>query len=443
MENQTNKNKNKKQLDKNKIENYVKDSISYIQKNKKYFMAGLLLLLFVIILVTGIALSKEKKKVPDPKTKVEVQEKDGFAKTKDKKILELVKSYYEAYAKGDIHALEQIATPISKNEQDYIKLFSKPISDYKILDCYAQKGLEENSYLISVHMEIIFKDIKTSAPGLDFFYLKTTEDGRLYMDNLYSQFNMQVEEYAMDEKVSALIEKYEQQEQVLDLQKVVQGEYDKAINGDDELSKMVNTTVQGEIGKWLSKTQIEQYQEAPPFLLASADEAKKEEVAKDDTEKDDAATDESKEDKDTDKTTTKKAKRVTTTDRVNLRKRATKSSNALVAVPKGTTLKVIGTSKNKKWTKVKYAGETGYIKNTYLKKKNSDASQQDYFVKGDKILLSSTVNIRASMSKRSRKVGTAYVGDTVKVVMSYDEGWTKVKWNGKSGYILTSLLFEQ
>ena len=32
------------------------------------------------------------------------------------------------------------------------------------------------------------------------------------------------------------------------------------------------------------------------------------------------------------------------------------------------------------------------------------------------------------------------IRDRVTVVMSYAEGWTKVKWNGETGYIKTSLL---
>ena len=54
--------------------------------------------------------------------------------------------------------------------------------------------------------------------------------------------------------------------------------------------------------------------------------------------------------------------------------------------------------------------------------------------------LEDTVNIRSSMSEDSDRVGTAYAGETVTVVMSYAEGWTKVNWNGKTGYIKSSLL---
>ena len=50
------------------------------------------------------------------------------------------------------------------------------------------------------------------------------------------------------------------------------------------------------------------------------------------------------------------------------------------------------------------------------------------------------INVDDCMSETSEKIGTVYSGEKVTVVMSYAEGWTKVTWNGKIGYIKTSLL---
>ena len=61
---------------------------------------------------------------------------------------------------------------------------------------------------------------------------------------------------------------------------------------------------------------------------------------------------------------------------------------------------------------------------------------------GDKITLTSTVNIRSGMDSSSSKVAVAYAGESVEVVMSYAEGWTKVKYGKKEGYIRTDLLQE-
>ena len=59
---------------------------------------------------------------------------------------------------------------------------------------------------------------------------------------------------------------------------------------------------------------------------------------------------------------------------------------------------------------------------------------------GTVITIRESINIREGMSTDSAKIGTAYQGEKVTVIMSYAEGWTKVKWNNKTGYIRTDLL---
>lgn len=64
----------------------------------------------------------------------------------------------------------------------------------------------------------------------------------------------------------------------------------------------------------------------------------------------------------------------------------------------------------------------------------------NYLPEGTTLTVTDAYNIRVSMSETSDKVGTTAIGDTIKVVLSYEEGWTKVEWNGKTGFIKTELL---
>ena len=66
--------------------------------------------------------------------------------------------------------------------------------------------------------------------------------------------------------------------------------------------------------------------------------------------------------------------------------------------------------------------------------------QKHRIAAGTKITLTNTVNIRSSMSETASKVGVAYAGDSVTVQMSYAEGWTKVTWKDKEGYVKTEFL---
>lgn len=68
------------------------------------------------------------------------------------------------------------------------------------------------------------------------------------------------------------------------------------------------------------------------------------------------------------------------------------------------------------------------------------STNTQYYNAGDSIRLSSTINIRKSMDESSDRVVVAYEGETVTVVMSYAEGWTKVELSGKTGFVKTELL---
>ena len=62
------------------------------------------------------------------------------------------------------------------------------------------------------------------------------------------------------------------------------------------------------------------------------------------------------------------------------------------------------------------------------------------FAEGTIITLGSATKVREGMSTETDVVATLYKGEKVTVVMSYAEGWTKVTWKNKTGYIRSDLL---
>ena len=133
---------------------------------------------------------------------------------------------------------------------------------------------------------------------------------------------------------------------------------------------------------------------------------------------------------------------VYTIDKVNVRSGADTSADKLGSVEKGTALTRTGTEGD--WSIVDYNGTTGYIKSEFLSaaapENVSETAASEALTEGTTIMLSNTTNIRSSMSETADKVGVAYAGEKVTVVMSYAEGWTKVTWKNKTGYIKTDLL---
>ena len=421
-------NKSENKFDKNGLNK----AIEFVKKHVRYFAAGALFVVLVLVLVFWAGPKKDGEVPENPSEVVEATEEseepyevDAYAE-----INELVTNYYAAYAAGDIDTLFSFAVPISENEQSYIRLFSQYVDGYQNIKCYTKSGLDTNSYLVSVSMEIKFTGVDITAPGLDFFYVRTNEDtGALYIDNLYSQYNLANQENALDTSVQSLIYKFENESDVIALQKEVQTQYDNAIASDENLSAMISSTIPNAITDWVTAmvAQTTETPEQPSTETPTIEETPEE-------------TPETPEETPEEQPITET---LTATDRVNVRASADTASEKLGTVEMGQTVTRTGTEGD--WSIIDFNGRKGYIKSEYL---TADAASVNAggeaaaggIAEGTTITLQSSTNIRSGMSETSDKVGTAYAGEKVKVVMSYAEGWTKVSWNGKTGYIKTSLL---
>ena len=410
--------------------------LRFIREHIRYFAAGALVVVLVIVLAMCAKPKGSDSDVVVNATESTQATEEAYQVDANENINTLITQYYTAYAAGDITTLSSIATPISANEQSYIGLFSQYVDEYQNIKCYTKTGLDANSYLVSVSMEIKFTGVDTTAPGLDFFYVRTNDDGTLYIDNLYSQYNLANQENALDTSVQSLIGQFESESDVVELQSEVQTRYDEALAADENLANMIQTTIPAAIKDWVSQmaaqaateqTEAAEATEQPETEQPQETEQQEEIIQQTDT--------------------------LATKDRVNVRAAADVESEKLGTVDQGTV--VTRTAIAGDWSVIDYNGTAGYVKNEFLtydlpdttadsnsdsSADNSDSTNAASIAEGTVIMLQNTTNIRSGMSEDSSKVGTAYAGEKVTVVMSYAEGWTKVKWNGETGYIKTSLL---
>lgn len=410
--------------------------LRFIREHIRYFAAGALVVVLVIVLAMCAKPKGSDSDVVVNATESTQATEEAYQVDANENINALITQYYTAYAAGDVTTLSSIATPISANEQSYIGLFSQYVDEYQNIKCYTKTGLDENSYLVSVSMEIKFTGVDTTAPGLDFFYVRTNDDGSLYIDNLYSQYNLANQENALDTSIQNLIGQFESESDVMALQSEVQTRYDEALAADENLTNMIQTTIPAAIKDWVSQmaaqaateqTEAAEATEQPETEQPQETEQQEEIIQQTDT--------------------------LATKDRVNVRAAADVESEKLGTLDQGTV--VTRTAIAGDWSVIDYNGTAGYVKNEFLTydlpdttaDSNSDSSADDSdstnsasIAEGTVIMLENTTNIRSGMSEDSSKVGTAYAGEKVTVVMSYAEGWTKVKWNGETGYIKTSLL---
>lgn len=123
---------------------------------------------------------------------------------------------------------------------------------------------------------------------------------------------------------------------------------------------------------------------------------------------------------------------------VNLRSEANTSSSILAELKNGTAVTVVSTTNG--WCKVTCSGKTGYIKQDYVSttgsvSNNTSASTGTAAV----VKCSSTVNFRSSASTSSTVLGELKNGTAV-TVLSTSNGWSKVSYAGKAGYISADYL---
>lgn len=413
----------------------------FVFRYKRYFLAGCIFICMILVLAFGT-----KTAVTDTSSEGVYKE---FKKNKNTKVNKLIEDYYTAYANGDTDKIKELVdpSPLSDQEISYIQFYSQYIDSFSDIQVYTKEGLDKGSYLTSVRVNLKYKDIDTPAPGQDFFYIETN-DGKLYINNKYGSFNQNNNIYEMDTKVSDLISVFIRQQDLLDIQAEVTNEYNAAIKSDEALKSFMTDTLKAAIVQWNTNYNAQIAAEAEQAAAAAEQEA--EEAAKAEEEA------KAKEEEEAKAAETEEAKansyEGTVNSRANVRSAADKNSDRLGSLDSGKTITIYGEEGD--FYKFDYNGTTAYITKDAVSVASADGSTETETAtstedtgtatgsleKGKKITIQSTTNIRSKMDKSSSKVAVAYAGETVEVVMSYSEGWTKVKYKNKEGYIRTDLL---
>lgn len=400
-----------------------------------------IILLVVLIKYTGSKGTVQPTETPET-TEVVLSEEnvpEEYQKDAYPEINELITNYYKAYAAGDNDTLATFTDPLSEAEKGYITAFSQYVEEYRNIACYTKKGLDENSYIVSAYMEIKLKDADTAAPGLERFYV-TKKDGVFVIDNLYGQFNTRMKEFDVDEDVKALLEEFNQQADVVKLRTEVEQRYKEALESDENLKKIVDTQIPDTLTVWASD-QVAAAKKAEEERIAAEEAAKK------------AAEEEAAKKAEEEKRAAELAAAVTVfaTDKVNVRAEANETAEVIGQLEFGSQTTRL--EEKDGWSRIDYSdGKQGYVRSDFLALEapaappaadtnaETPAEPAGNLAEGSVITAKESVILRESMGEDSKKIATVFAGEKVTVIMSYAEGWTKVDYNGKTGFIKTALL---
>ncbi|PEC20843.1 SH3 domain-containing protein [Bacillus cereus] len=105
----------------------------------------------------------------------------------------------------------------------------------------------------------------------------------------------------------------------------------------------------------------------------------------------------------------------------------------------GTTLNVVGSENG--WFKVNYQGKTGYVSSEFVKfvKGGTATPEQPSQAIGDYYINAAALNVRSGEGTNYRIIGALPQGQKVQVI-SENSGWSKINYNGQTGYIGTRFL---
>ena len=117
-----------------------------------------------------------------------------------------------------------------------------------------------------------------------------------------------------------------------------------------------------------------------------------------------------------------------TASALKLRSEASTASACLTLLSQGTSV-VVEDDSIAGWYKVNYEGVTGYLSSEYVSFSVSGSAKL-----GNGKVPGNDVNVRSAASTSASKLGSLNKGDVV-AVTGIDNGWYKISFNGKTGYV--------
>ncbi len=97
-------------------------------------------------------------------------------------INELFDVYYKAMVDGDTATMEKLVYYMDATEILRAAETSKYIDSYPPLEIYTKTGPKEGTYIAYVYAELKFHDYDKPIPGMRTYYVCTNEDGELYIN---------------------------------------------------------------------------------------------------------------------------------------------------------------------------------------------------------------------------------------------------------------------
>ncbi len=344
-------------------------------------------------------------------------------------INEFFETYYKAVVDGDTETMGNMIYYLDATEKLQAAETSKYTESVSI-EVYTKAGPNEGTYIAYIYYDLKFYDYDKPLPGLRSYYVCTKEDGSFYIN----------EDYELSESERRYMLKVQVQDDVIDLNNKVAAGFNDMVNGDRALADFLielREEIEKNVGETLARVEGTEQ-------IASGEGDAKESSEKEETPEEESASSETV------------VTEVKTTDVVNIRTSDSETADKLGKAAVGDAFKLLEERGNG-WSKVAYNGGEAFIKSDYLEPSKTEVRDVASAEKttGEEtpeepadnnetaaspattgtVTVKENVRIRSGASETSDKLATAYAGDKLEVIMKQADGWTKIKYKGKTAYV--------
>lgn len=428
----------------NNIQDFVKAKLEIFRKwlfqYSKIIMPVVLVLCVVGTIMVAISANKrkaaeEEKADTTEDTNVEVAgdlqavpevplEQDAVPE-----INELFNTYYTAMVEGDTDTMSRLVDHLDDTEVLRAQETSKYIESYPVLEVYTKVGPREDTYIAYVYNEVKFKDYEKPVPGLRVYYVCKNGNGEYYINEDGEESDAELH----------YIREVNLQDDVVDLNNRATVAYNDLVAEDDvlvgflaDLAAEIDKNVGEALARAEGSNSSEEEGSSVDELVGGAQIAEAGE-------------------------STSVVTKVKAIDVVNIRKSDSETADKLGKAAVGDEFTLLEERGNG-WSKISYEGSEAYIKSEFLEpveteqadasetsennepkpETSSEQSQPDNSSPAQTtgtVTVKENVRVRASASENGEKLGTAYIGEKLDVIMKQADGWTKIKYNGQTAYV--------
>ncbi len=169
---------------------------------------------------------------------ISVEASNSLEHNKYPEINELISNYRKAILDEDAELLKKVYnTDVDVNAR-ILEGSSSIIESYNNTQYYTKAGMADGEYVAFVYDELKIRDIKTAAPNLSVFYIKSAEDGSKYIYR--GEYNSQSGTFTMDEQTQSYIDSLYNESDVMELIASVNEKMEAACGKDSDLAAFID-----------------------------------------------------------------------------------------------------------------------------------------------------------------------------------------------------------